>query len=323
MAAGEIKRFALIVDGHHDSRMVAKELLEALGLVVVVASDPREAREAMKSQKFDLLMLDTLLPRESGVAFLISLRDEATRLGQKEFPAVVVASSNPLPPSICNTMTRYLGVKLALTKPFDPMAIIEFVSSQFSKKAVTPNEDAATLSKLMNATKEAISLNTQVSPVAGKAFVRVDAQALGEFTGIIEIRSSAQQGFVALTFERNCCEGIARRIFQDQGLVINDAVLRDISGEMCNQVIGNLQAQLLREGTRFEISVPTIISGQKYQIDHRLDAPSIIIPFEWDGTRFYTQFVIAKRLESAVCVESVPEEPANLETLDSGEINFL
>jgi chemotaxis protein CheX len=327
MSADATKRSALVVDANAEDLARVTKIFDGCGLSVVTATNAEEARTRIRFQKFDILMIDAALPKESGIQLLIALHEAASKNGEKDFPAVLLTAKDPISEEIRAKLTKYLGVKAILAKPVEPQPIIDFVNSKFANKSRTHAYDAATLNKFINATREIIALNSQIAPVPGKAFVRIDGQALGEFTGIIEIRSKTQQGFVALSFERPCCETMARKILGDAAMTLNDAILRDISGEMCNQVVGNVQAQFQREGTRFEISTPTIVSGLKYRVDHNLEAPSIVIPFEWNGTRFYTQFVMANLPAGALAkpeaAPAVKDEQKEGDTMDSGDINFL
>lgn len=325
MKAKASSRSALIVESNPDDMQRMKKFLEDCGFAVATAVDSQEVRTRMKFQEFNLLVIDMNQQKENGVQLLTSLHESASRNDKKEFPAVIMTCSIILDVQLAQKLMRFLGVKLILTKPVPQESINSFVESKFGVKARTHAYDAATINKFLSSTRDIISLNTKTTPMPGKAFVRTDAQALGEFTGIIEIRSLVQQGFVALSFERQCCEILAQKIFQEAAIVVNDAILRDISGEMCNQVVGNVQAQFQREGTRFEVSVPTLVSGVNYQINHQLDAPTIVIPFDWSGTKFYTQFVMAKRDPNQPVggVLKPKEEAKEGGTMDSGDINFL
>jgi chemotaxis protein CheX len=322
MVVDTTKRQALVIDDCEEDRNRVRDILAECGFNVVTAQNTVEARTRLKFQVFDLLVTDVVMPKENGIQFLISLHESASAGIQKELPPVILMSAMSLNDQLRTKLTKYLGVRLILPKPVDAKAIVNFVSSSFEGgKEKGHIYDVSMINKFLSATNEIITLNSQTAPVPGKAFVKSDGHALGEFTGIIELRSMTQHGFIALSFERPCCELMARKILQDNELVLNDAILRDIAGEMCNQVVGHVQAQFQREGTRFEVSTPTIVSGQKYRIDHRLQAPSIVIPFVWNDVRFYTQFVMVAKEGGKEAEKGKTEKEK--ETLDRGDITFL
>ncbi|MBN9572041.1 MAG: response regulator, partial [Alphaproteobacteria bacterium] len=58
-----------VVDDDERLRALLQRFLSAGGLRVSVAADAAEARALMKSMAFDLLILDVMMPGESGLDF--------------------------------------------------------------------------------------------------------------------------------------------------------------------------------------------------------------------------------------------------------------
>jgi PAS domain S-box-containing protein len=70
----------LAVDDEPQLLEVTKSFLEDLGLVVQTSSSVEEARKAMRQRCFDAIVSDYQMPREDGISFLRSLRQNGDRI---------------------------------------------------------------------------------------------------------------------------------------------------------------------------------------------------------------------------------------------------
>lgn len=68
------RKHILVVDDEADIRLFLKTALEDAGFDVSTASDGEEALQALKKKKPDLISLDLVMPRKSGIKFLYELR---------------------------------------------------------------------------------------------------------------------------------------------------------------------------------------------------------------------------------------------------------
>jgi two-component system, OmpR family, phosphate regulon response regulator PhoB len=59
----------LIVDDDPDVRLFSQTVLEENGYIPVLATNGEEGEEAVKKEKPDLIVLDVLMPRESGIRY--------------------------------------------------------------------------------------------------------------------------------------------------------------------------------------------------------------------------------------------------------------
>lgn len=287
----------LIIDDDLDFLEQLKDMMVRFGFDSVTVSSAEEAREKLGQRSFDLIMTDIVMPRENGIQFLVNLH-KAAEEGHvaRDLPPVVVVTGFVLNELIQTKLRRFLGVELIINKPIGEKGLLNYLERRFPSLAEPAQTfQRAALTRFLMATTEVIEANTTVSPEASKAIVRAGGHAFGEFTGVIRLTSNRKIGLCAVSFERDCCEAMAHRILSDENLCITEAILRDVAGEICNQIAGHVQGQLNAEGFGFDISTPTIVSGAE-RIDHRLHCPSIVIPFTWEGLRFYTQFVIEDRV---------------------------
>ena len=74
MSADTKEPLLLVVDDDSGMRDTLLDILEARGYRVSVAADGIEALEAIKTVRYDLLLMDILMPRMNGVEALKQLR---------------------------------------------------------------------------------------------------------------------------------------------------------------------------------------------------------------------------------------------------------
>jgi two-component system phosphate regulon response regulator OmpR len=105
----------LVVDDDTRIRTLLREFLTSNGFRVTVASTADEARRKLEGLDFDLIVLDIMMPGESGVELTRSLREE------KDVPILMLTA-------LSETDSRITGLEAGaddyLPKPFDPRELI-------------------------------------------------------------------------------------------------------------------------------------------------------------------------------------------------------
>lgn len=114
-ALGDDAPHLLVVDDDTRIRNLLKQYLSENGFRVTVAGNADEARRKLKGLDFDLLVLDVMMPGETGVELTKSLRDE------KDVPILMLTA-------LSETDSRITGLEAGaddyLPKPFDPRELI-------------------------------------------------------------------------------------------------------------------------------------------------------------------------------------------------------
>jgi two-component system phosphate regulon response regulator OmpR len=105
----------LVVDDDTRIRNLLKQYLTENGFRVTVAGNADDARRKLVGLDFDLLILDIMMPGESGVELTRALR------GEKEVPILMLTA-------LSETDSRITGLEAGaddyLAKPFDPRELI-------------------------------------------------------------------------------------------------------------------------------------------------------------------------------------------------------
>lgn len=105
-------RKILVVDDTPSIRIIAKKMLEREGFVVTTASDAFDAEEILKKEKFDLIVLDIMMPEKSGYEFCEELRDK------KEFEDIPILFLTAKQGHLDRVQAYGVGGSDYLTKPF-------------------------------------------------------------------------------------------------------------------------------------------------------------------------------------------------------------
>jgi two-component system phosphate regulon response regulator OmpR len=105
----------LVVDDDQRLRALLQKYLSANGFRVSAAADAEEARALMKSMAFDLLILDVMMPGESGLDLTRSVR------AQSQVPILILTARG-------ESQDRIAGLEYGaddyLPKPFEPRELV-------------------------------------------------------------------------------------------------------------------------------------------------------------------------------------------------------
>jgi two-component system, OmpR family, phosphate regulon response regulator OmpR len=122
----------LIIDDDRRIRELTKRYLTENGYRVTVAADAQEARNHLKGLEFDLLVVDVMMPGESGIALTESLSKE------RDIPVLMLTA-------LGETDNRIRGLEAGaddyLAKPFEPRELLLRINN-ILKRAAKPEAPA-------------------------------------------------------------------------------------------------------------------------------------------------------------------------------------
>jgi CheY-like chemotaxis protein len=92
-ASGFVGR-VLVVEDNSINRLIAGKLLQRLGLQFEYAEDGAEALEKLASSRFDLVLMDCMMPRLDGFATTEQWRAHEQGQGRPRIPIVAVTANS-------------------------------------------------------------------------------------------------------------------------------------------------------------------------------------------------------------------------------------
>jgi two-component system phosphate regulon response regulator OmpR len=119
----------LVVDDDSRIRDLLARYLQDNGFRVTTAEDAQSARATMRSLSFDLLILDVMMPLESGLEFARSLRESS------QVPILMLTARAEPEQRIEGLET---GVDDYLAKPFEPRELLLRVSNVLRRGGTPP-----------------------------------------------------------------------------------------------------------------------------------------------------------------------------------------
>jgi two-component system phosphate regulon response regulator OmpR len=116
----------LVIDDDRRIRELLSRFLSDHGFRVSLAADAAEARRKLEALEFDLLIVDVMMPGETGVLFTRSFRQESA------VPILMLTA-------LAETESRILGLEAGaddyLAKPFEPRELVLRINSILKRTA--------------------------------------------------------------------------------------------------------------------------------------------------------------------------------------------
>ena len=105
----------LVVDDDREIRTLLRDFLEKNGFAATAVADGQETRRALANGRFDLVVLDLMLPRESGLDICRELR------AASDLPVIMLTA---LGDEVDRVVGFEVGADDYLTKPFSPRELL-------------------------------------------------------------------------------------------------------------------------------------------------------------------------------------------------------
>lgn len=122
----------LVVDDDREILELLSSYLESNGYSVTTAADAALARQALDEQPADLIVLDLMMPNESGLDFCRRLRQTSST------PVIMLTA-------LGDTVDRIVGLEVGaddyLPKPFDPRELVSRIRAVLRRSAEPATRD--------------------------------------------------------------------------------------------------------------------------------------------------------------------------------------
>jgi chemotaxis protein CheX len=138
--------------------------------------------------------------------------------------------------------------------------------------------DVKYINPFVNSLINTVKMMMGLEATPGSPYIKEDKMTLGDITGVIGFAEKKVMGSVALSFPKDT----ALLLFKHMTGMAEEEINRDVEdciGEVANIVAGGAKTALAGQGLSFNISIPSVVVGEKHTIRHRADTPVIVIPF--------------------------------------------
>jgi chemotaxis protein CheX len=129
----------------------------------------------------------------------------------------------------------------------------------------------------------------QINAQPGKPFLKGKSPyAKGDISGIIGLAGEKTKGSLAITFTKGAILQIASKMLGEEFKVIDEAV-SDTVGEITNMLSGGARKILSESGYKFQMAIPSVVTGKDHIISHKVKGPVVVIPFETTAGSFFIE----------------------------------
>ncbi|MFI5335813.1 MAG: adenylate/guanylate cyclase domain-containing protein [Opitutales bacterium] len=126
----------LVVDDDQLTREMLSRRLQRLGYVITQAADGREALQRLREQRFDLVLLDILMPVLDGFQTLESMRADASL---RFVPVIMLTALDDVESTV---RCIEAGAADYVPKPFNPVVLRARINAALEKKRLHDQEQA-------------------------------------------------------------------------------------------------------------------------------------------------------------------------------------
>lgn len=103
-----------------------------------------------------------------------------------------------------------------------------------------------------------------------------------------------RKAVVAVHFPLQTAHFVAGSILGETSVEMSIAELRDTAGEVANIIAGNINLWLRQQGVVCSLSVPTVVSGKKFEIEMMSHGTKSSLDFLTDGHPYRVEMVIGE-----------------------------
>ncbi|WAL58820.1 adenylate/guanylate cyclase domain-containing protein [Thermocoleostomius sinensis] len=153
----------LVVDDNEMNRDLLSRRLQRQGFTIMMAADGQQALDKIRSQPFDLVLLDVMMPQLNGYQVLEYLKADATL---RHIPVIMISAIDDMD-SVIRCIE--LGAEDYLFKPFNQTLLKARISACLEKKRLRDQEQAFLKQIQIEQEKsERLLLNVLPKPIADR-----------------------------------------------------------------------------------------------------------------------------------------------------------
>jgi len=115
--------YILVVDDNEHIRTVVRRILEREGHTVIEIMDSEQVPDMIKTNNFDLIITDILMPGKEGISTIMELRKE-----YPELKIIAISGGGSYEPYGYLDMAKRVGANRTIPKPFNRQELLDVVN---------------------------------------------------------------------------------------------------------------------------------------------------------------------------------------------------
>ena len=148
--------------------------------------------------------------------------------------------------------------------------------------------DVKIINPFLEATINIASVMAQLDVKVGRAILKQDNIAQGDVTGLIKLQGNFHEGSLAFSFSQDALRLIYQKMLGEPLTLLDQSAL-DLAGEFTNMVCGGAKQRLADKGYEFELTQPSMLSGDQHQVNHLGLGPVLTVPLELEQGTMYIE----------------------------------
>ncbi len=152
--------------------------------------------------------------------------------------------------------------------------------------------DSRLLQAVKDTTLDIFQMIVSMDPEPEEPILGDKSPLNGGISGIVGIAGKIK-GSITVHFDKNLAMRITSNILEEEINDINDDV-EDTIGEIVNMVAGGTKTKLFKTDTSFDISIPTVVAGDDYTMESKMEGEAALLPFKVGKDKFFVELNLQK-----------------------------
>ncbi len=127
-----------------------------------------------------------------------------------------------------------------------------------------------------------------VEASVGKPELKKNNKSLGIVSGLIALEGAQTKGSLAISFSKPVILELVKRMLREDKAEVDD-MAKDLTGEIANMALGSAKSEFEQNGLDFNLTLPTVLTGEDHLIEHKYKGPTVLLPFSTSAGKFYVE----------------------------------
>lgn len=305
---GESRKILIAVQSEETQKEI-KLVCDQLLVQSILSTDGSQATMILRNTPVNFVVVEAKFPSVSGVQIARNVR---VTKGSEKAHILLIDNSD----ENSGLKARDPEINEVIPASITKVQLKEKITAMLSVSAETPQNkssyDVRILNCFIEAAQEVFDFYFNKGSKIGKPFLKQNRKVSGYVSGLISLVAEKSSGSVSITSDRPFLELLAGRVFQGGTIKLDDAMIADLTGELCNQISGKVKINFAKIGMKFRIGLPKVVIGENHTVLHTTSNPVISLPIEIMGKTCSMEFCLAEGAGEQIGEDKVEAPPSDV-----------